>query len=173
MRAGFAVRLGALDEAIDRVVGRVSVMGPGVLQPESSGRWGPLAIVEHLVLVHEAAVAVLERTGPVVPGGRRSSWWKPFLMTAVLRSRIRVRAPTARVLPSADPVPLSILTERWQAAQGRLRQAVSEQGELWGDGLVFRHPLAGWLDAAGTLQFLIDHITHHEARLAEIGAAAG
>ncbi|MGB7211875.1 MAG: hypothetical protein WBC97_04540 [Gemmatimonadales bacterium] len=168
MRAGFAVRLGALDDAIAGVVGQVAVIGPGALQPDASGRWGPLAIVEHLVLVHEGSAAVLKGTGPVLPGGRRSSWWRPFLMSAVLHSRIRVRAPTARVLPSADPVPLPVLTKRWQEAQGQLWQAVSHKGDLWGDGLVFRHPLAGWLDVAGTLQFLIDHIGHHEGRLTEI-----
>ncbi|MGH7531854.1 MAG: DinB family protein [Gemmatimonadales bacterium] len=165
MRAGFAVRLGILDQAIDRVERRVAALAPDELRSPASGRWGPLAIVEHLVLVHEGTAHVLDRAGSAAPSDRQASWWRPGVLTFVLRSRIRIRAPTARILPSADPPPLQALTERWGAAQGSLRQSVAGKSRGWPDGLVFRHPLAGWLDVAETLQFLLDHIGHHERQL--------
>lgn len=165
MRAGLAVRLGQLDLAIDRVERRVAALAPDELRPPASGRWGPLEIVEHLVLVHEGTAHVLGRAGRSVPQDRRASWWRPALMTFVLRSRIRIRAPTSRVLPSGDPLSLQVLARRWRSAQTALRDAIVGCGGAWADSMVFRHPLAGWLDGAETLQFLLDHVGHHEKQL--------
>lgn len=58
-----------------------------------------------------------------------------------------------------------MLVQRWRQAQERIWEALESNGRAWGDGSIFRHPIAGWLDAAETLQFLLDHLEHHERQL--------
>lgn len=168
MRAGLAVRLDLLDRDLERLLERTRTLGDecGRRSPQP-GRWGPLEVVEHLVLVHEGVASVFERAAPSVPPGRRGSWWRPMALTLVLRSRARVRAPTRRVLPSPIPPRLDVLGGRWRVAQGAIRGSLAKQGAGWGDGAVFRHPLAGWLSSGETLQFLIDHLRHHDRQIPE------
>ena len=126
----------------------------------SPGAWSPVQVVQHLVLVHEGAATILARTAAPVGESHRPSWWRPAMMQFVLRAGMRIKAPTARVLPVAA-VPLGALAERWKAAQAWLRGELEGKGARWGNDGVFRHPLAGWLDASQTLDFLSDHIEHH------------
>lgn len=168
MRAGLAVRLDQLDRDLGRLLEQVTALGDdrGRRRP-APGRWGPIEIVEHLVLVHEGVATVLERASPRVPPGRQVSWWRPIAMTLVLRSPARVNAPTSRVLPSPTPPPLEVLGRRWREAQWAIRSSIAGKGAGWGDGAVFRHPLAGWLGTGETLQFLIDHLRHHQRQIPE------
>ena len=167
MRSGLAVRLSALDRGIARLIEQAERLGPTVRYRRiGPGRWCPLELVEHLVLVHEGTGAVLRRTPIRLPRGRHPSWGRPMLLGIVLRSPLRIRAPVASVLPApGGPQPLEMLVDRWRQAQESIREALERNGRAWGDGPVFRHPIAGWLDAAETLQFLLDHLEHHERQL--------
>lgn len=165
MRAGLNVRLDHLDQQIEAVLLAVQALPEGAqAASRSPGAWSPLQTVQHLVLVHEGAAAILGRTPAHVSGTHHPSWWRPAAMRFVLRAGIRIRAPTARVIP-VETVPVGRLTERWRDAQARLRGEIEAKAARWADDGVFRHPLAGWLDARQTLDFLADHIEHHRSRL--------
>ena len=167
MRATLNVRLGHLDRQIDQVLVLLGRLPESVRSaPPSPERWSPVQTVQHLVLVHEGAATILARATAPVGEPHHPSWWRPAVMRFVLRAGIRIRAPTPRVLP-AGMVPVAVLAERWKAAQAALRGTLEAKGARWGNSGVFRHPLAGWLDPAQTLDFLSDHIDHHRGQAGE------
>ena len=168
MRARLKVGLDRLQCQIDEVVTAVGRHpDPFRAAAPSPGAWSPIQALQHLVLVHEGAAAVLTRTPAPLEESHLPSWWRPAAMRLVLRAGVRIKAPTPRVVPVAS-VPLGKLTERWTAAQATLTAALVTKAGRWADGGIFRHPLAGWLDTGQTLDFLSDHIDHHRR---QIGAA--
>jgi hypothetical protein len=156
-------------DTVDRVAGWPEPARQ--LRPRPDG-WHAVEIVEHLVLVHEGTAAVLAAQPRTVPPGRAGNWWKRAALDLVLSSDLRVRAPTRRVLPTAA-VPLADLAGRWHAAHQAIQAIAEAHGRDWGARLVFRHPLAGWLDLQDTIRFLQVHLEHHSRQLDRLGRSSG
>jgi uncharacterized damage-inducible protein DinB len=166
MRRKLVSRLEAMDVRKDALLRLLSDQPPDrlALRPPSGG-WNALDVVQHLVLVEEGVLgyAGKKRQGPPQP--------VPFLdrgrlglLVAVLRSPLRFRAPAPQVVP-AETLPLDGLRARWAEARRSLGAFVADLPDERLRALVFRHPIAGALDAAGTLTFLDEHVRHHEGQI--------
>ncbi len=132
------------------------------------GAWSAADVVQHLVLVDELAARQLitprEGSRPRRIATTRLAY---FVMLVVLRTPIRIKAPSKAVVPSAH-VALAALESRWNAARAHLEEHLAS---LAPDALrrpVYRHPIAGWLTIPETLGFLEAHVAHHAAQLARI-----
>ncbi|MFI5234894.1 MAG: DinB family protein [Gemmatimonadales bacterium] len=171
MRAALRIGVALIDRQMAGLIADVAAW-PEANQEfrPAPAAWNARQVIHHLVLVHEGIVLGLERCPIPVPADRRPSWWRFEILRVVLRSRIRVRAPIARVVPVED-VPFNVLADRWRAAQARLRTLLGDRGRRWGDGMVVRHPLAGWFSASQTVVFLGDHLAHHERQLRRLRSA--
>ena len=135
--------------------------------------WSLAGVVHHLVLVEETFVG----------NGRRQAASRPARVTlrsrlrermilSVLARDIRIRAPSAAVVPQSH-MPLALLGVRWVAARGDLLDYLAElSGPVW-TRTAFFHPRAGWITATGGLRFLRAHTRHHLRQVDRILAAEG
>ncbi|HXE57970.1 MAG TPA: DinB family protein [Gemmatimonadales bacterium] len=160
-------------EARRRVLlARVRALTPGqrTFRP-APDRWSVLDVVEHLVLVDEAASGAVR--GPAGGAPRPAAGRLRYLgLLAVLRSPIRVRVPTRAVLPSGG-ADLAGLEARWVEARAALAEWLEGLGPEMVRRPVFRHPVVGWLTVRQTLGFLGAHQAHHEAQVRRIERAPG
>ena len=162
-----------MDGRRDALLGSLAGLAPErlALRPANGG-WCALDVVQHLVLVEEGVLGyakkkVLGAPQPVPLLDRA----RLALLVGLLRSPARVRAPVKQVVP-AETLPLDETSKRWGDARAALRTFLAELAEERLRGLLFRHPIAGALDAAGTLTFIDEHERHHEAQLARIWRSA-
>ncbi len=91
--------------------------------------------------------------------------------------RFRIKAPTKAIVPKAG-VPLAQVLVDWDATRSRLRDVLEGIGEDRVHQSYFRHPLAGALSVAQTMEFLVMHHDHHLGQVGRItkgldGAAYG
>ncbi len=156
-RASFLARIHALDvESHTRA--------------PSEGGWSVADLLQHVVLVDEqtARQLVSPRDG-ARPRRTPLSRSKYLVMIAVLRTRIRIKAPAKSVIPG-DAIPAAELVARWDAARGRLAAYLEGLSDRDLTRPVFRHPISGWLTVEETIGFLHAHLRHHFHQLARLEA---
>lgn len=136
----------------------------------SSEAWSVLQVAQHLLLVEEAILAQrpeqeLCRRNPRQRVGH-------LLVSLVLKTGLRVRVPTRRVVPE-PVVDLGETAERWERARDGLRARLEELTVQTARNVFARHPIAGPLDAAESLLFLTRHFDHHLGQVRRIRSAPG
>lgn len=141
-------------------------------RPEGKG-WCALDVAQHLVLVEEgvAGYARKKLQGPPQPVPLLDRA-KLGLLVVILKSPIRFRAPVPQVIP-AETFPLATISARWEKVRRELRELLGALPPERRRTLLFRHPIGGALDPAGTLTFLQEHAFHHDAQIRRNWRAPG
>ncbi|HYN40555.1 MAG TPA: DinB family protein [Thermoanaerobaculia bacterium] len=167
-------RLDDLDDWKDALLGSLAIESAERLafRPEGKG-WCALDVVQHLVLVEEGVVGYARKKlqAPPQPVSLLDRA-KLALLVVLMRSPIRVRAPLKLVIPD-EALPLDVLSTRWEKVRVDLRELLVSLPEERRKALLFRHPVSGPLDPAGTLDFVEAHAKHHDAQFRRIWRAPG
>jgi len=123
--------------------------------------WSHIEVLHHLTLVDQGVAQYLEEG---LPEGKRRPRLRQRLMgplvKLVLRSPIRVKAPSDRVLPDPD-VSFDEVEETWRQARGEITTQLEQIGDDRVGTPTFIHPISGPLTPAQVLTFLNDHLNHH------------
>ncbi|MBC8088011.1 MAG: DinB family protein [Phycisphaerae bacterium] len=139
-----------------------------LLAKADASTWSVLEIIEHLVLAENEVLGDLANPQQRSPLGE--SKWLPYtIVLIVLRFRIPVRAPSLRMLPTGLRS-LADLSHEWDRHHSQLRAFVTtlkpdDLRRTW-----FRHPVAGALTVAQSLQMLEAHLDTH---IAQVKRASG
>lgn len=120
----------------------------------SSDAWSLTEVAQHLALV---AGGILRTAHPAKRGASVIGAAKSALLRGVLRSRLKIRAPVAGIVPRPGVT--------WSDAQNNVRRSL-EGWKAFVDGNAFeqtgfRHPFVGSLTPAETTGFLVEHFDHH------------
>ncbi len=166
--------LDQLDAARRRVVDRVralsdeerSLRAPS--REEGEGGWTAVQVVDHLRLVEHVLLEDARSNGPrrPPPSGLRARAGK-FAVALVFRFGVRVRAPTRRVLPGAEP-PFPESLDRWEETGSAVRAFLVETAARDPNATALAHPVSGGLSPLDTARFLLFHLLHHERQLDRI-----
>lgn len=138
-----------------------------------AGSWSIAGVVEHLVLVEEAMVRNGRRQA-----GTRAAWvglrsrLLGQMVLRALRTDLRIRTPTAAVVPSSR-VPVAHLVPRWAAARADLEAYLGELPPPRAWRTAFYHPRTGWITPMTGLRFFEVHCAHHVRQIERIVNAAG
>jgi hypothetical protein len=174
MQTDLGRRLDEMDARKDVLLGGLSATSAErlVFRPGGTG-WCALDVVQHVVLVEEGVVAYVRRKLEAPPRAVGPFHGvKRLLLVLVLKSPLRFRAPVPQVVP-AETLPIAEIAPRWERVRGNLRETLAGLGEERLRAMLFRHPAAGPLDAAGTLDFLDEHAKHHDAQIRRIWRSSG
>lgn len=132
----------------------------------AAGAWSMVEIVQHIAL---ATAGMFRTTHPASTSLRWRGVPKVALMTRVLRSRIKIRAPVSAIVPRPGAT--------WDEARTRLSDAVAKWREfVEGDSFdttAFRHPLTGRITSAQTARFVAEHFDHHVRQIDRLLTAQG
>lgn len=138
--------------------------------PES---WSLLQVLEHLLRVEEAVLEQLQRTASASHRRRTPVTRLRFaFLRLVLRSPLRVKAPTRRVLPAGD-LTLGEIEASWSDVRRALARRLEAIEAPALTSPVAYHPVAGRLTAVQGLDFLIDHFDHHLRQVERIRRSPG
>lgn len=167
-----ARRLDDLDGLRAACIARATALPPeAVVFRPGPDQWCVAQVLHHLCLVEELSVKAFRQ--PLPPHAARPTPRErlgSLIVNGILTFGVRVRMPTRRVAPDADP-PLEDTVRRWKEAGLQVRSFLSGVTNL--RQAVMRHPVAGPLDAEGAAIFLADHVAHHVRQLNRIQRARG
>lgn len=143
-------------------------MEPAVREARpGEGRWSILEIVEHLVLVEDGLLKRLR--SPEEPSRRRSLKHRLLyrVVMGVLRSRVRVKAPAASMLPTGSR-DFETLRVDWDANHVELRRRVAEVDDP--SRTVTSHPIAGPMTMDQAVTMLEVHLRRHLRQVRKVEA---
>jgi hypothetical protein len=123
--------------------------------------WSLSQIAHHLVLGEREVLQQL-RSQNNLPNLRRSLRDRLGAATVGMAFRygFRVRTPMQSVIPR-NGLSYEEISVAWDETRAKLAAYLSEVIEASYDRLVFRHPVAGWMNIEQTLDLMRQHITHH------------
>lgn len=123
--------------------------------------WSLTEVLHHLALIDHGVGHNL-REG--LPEGKRRPRLRQRLLGPVvnwvLRTPIKVKAPTDKVLPDPD-IGFEEVDETWRQARAELTAQLDKIDADRVGTPTFIHPISGPLTPARVLAFLNDHLSHH------------
>ena len=166
-----------LDRATARLLADAEALGPAATRQPAPGAWSAVQVVHHLFFIEGRMLKTIQSKlqDP-------ADLLHPSLLTRLraLAVRVLLRLPGLRVkapkgvatLTDANELPpLDSLKTDWQALRRQWEQLLNEYpGPLLGRA-IFPHPRAGMLNIYQLLDFLVDHLLHHQQQLNRIAAA--
>ncbi|RFP65579.1 DinB family protein [Hymenobacter lapidiphilus] len=170
------LRLEHLERATNHLLATVEAMGERATVAPGPEQWSAAQVVQHL-LVAETGVGQyiekklreadkLQQTGVV-----------GFLKSRLLRLALRLpglRFKVPRYLAELTPAEVPTLPElrtQWDATRRHLERLLNEYPGKLLSRAIFKHPRSGMLTIHQTLDFMLDHVLHHQKQVERIAAA--
>ena len=128
------------------------------MRKPSATAWSLTDVVQHLSLVNAGMLATARPSVRVIPFAR---WAKSALLRRVLRSRLKIRAPVAAIIPRPG---VTWIDARTNLVQSNDRWSEFMEGATFNE-TGFRHPFVGALIPTETAAFLVEHFNHHRRQV--------
>ena len=170
------LRLEHLEHATTHLFQAAEALGDQAHQSPGPGQWSAAQVVHHL-LVSETGInqyidKKLRNTEELEKAGL-SHQLRSLLMRALFRiPGIKFKAPPKlKALTPEQVPPLPELRQQWEAIRRSLEQILNEYPSNLLDRAIFKHPRSGMLTIYQTLDFMLDHILHHQQQVDRIAKA--
>lgn len=170
------LRLEQLEHATERLIASAAALGEQSHQSPGPGQWSAAQVVQHLVLAETGIGQYLEKK-VLQEEGLQKAGMGSFLKSKLLRVLLRLpftrfKAPSflAQMMPAQAP-PLPELQAEWEAVRRRLERLLNEYPGKLLDRAIFKHPRSGMLTIYQTLDFMLDHVLHHQRQVERISKA--
>lgn len=167
------LRFEQLERATARLLHAAEALGDKTHQAPGPGQWSAAQVVHHLVAAETGIGQYIDKkllqTEELEKAGLRHTL-KSLLLRALLRLPfIKFEAPARVKALTTDTVPpLPELQREWAAARRRLEQTLNEYPSQLLNRAIFKHPRSGMLTIYQTLDFMLDHVLHHQRQLERI-----
>lgn len=170
------LRFEQLELATTHLLQAAEALGSSAHQSPGPGQWSAAQVVQHL-LVAETGIAQylekkLQQTEDLEKAGIAHTL-KSLLLRGLLRLPFtRFKAPKRLAELTPDEVDsLPELQTEWQSIRRRLEQLLNEYPSRLLDRAIFKHPRSGMLTIYQTLDFMLDHVLHHQRQVDRIAKA--
>lgn len=172
------LRFEQLEHATTRLLQTATEMGSKAHQPPGPGQWSAAQVVQHLLVAETGIGQYIEKKlhhSENLEKGSLAHMLKSLLLRSLLRLPFtRFKAPARLAELTLEQVaPLAQLHEEWQSVRRRLEQTLNEYPSTLLDRAIFKHPRSGMLTIYQTLDFMLDHVLHHQKQLGRIRKAVG
>ncbi|RSK49044.1 DinB family protein [Hymenobacter rigui] len=167
------LRFEQLELATTHLLDTVAALGPRATQQPGPGQWSAAQVVQHLV-VSETGIGQYMEKKLLQTESLEKSGFGAFLKSRLLRVLLRLpftrfKAPSylEKLTPTELP-PLPELQAEWAAVRRRLERLLNEYPSNLLNRSIFKHPRSGMLTIYQTLDFMIDHVLHHQKQVERI-----
>ncbi|SHI84387.1 DinB superfamily protein [Hymenobacter daecheongensis DSM 21074] len=167
------LRFEQLEQATTRLLAMAQALGPNTHQVPAPGQWSAAQVVQHLLVAETGIGQYIEKKVQQEEGLGKTGLLT-FLKSRLLRLALRLpflrfKAPKylAALTPETAP-PLAELQTEWARTRRQLERTLNEFPSKLLDRMIFKHPRSGMLNIYQTLDFMVDHVLHHQKQLERI-----
>ncbi|MBC6609378.1 DinB family protein [Hymenobacter sp. BT507] len=174
MNYRLSIRLEQLERATERLIQSAEALGERAHQSPGPGRWSAAQVVQHLLVSETGINQYLEKKIQEAEGLRHAGVGH-FLRSRLLRVLLRLpflrfKTPAYLAARTPETAPsLPELRQQWGSVRRHLEQILNEYPEPLMRRAIFKHPRSGMLTMAQTLDFMVDHVLHHQKQIERIG----
>ncbi|TGE20233.1 DinB family protein [Hymenobacter elongatus] len=167
------LRFEQLEQATNRLLAMTGALGDKAHQTPGPGQWSAAQVVQHLLVAETGINQYIEKKVLQAEELEKSTFGT-FLRSRLLRVLLRIpflrfKAPARLAALTTDDVPaLTELQAEWEAVRRRLEQILNEYPSSLLNRDIFKHPRSGMLNIYQTLDFMVDHVLHHQRQLERI-----
>ncbi|WBO85685.1 DinB family protein [Hymenobacter yonginensis] len=167
------LRFEQLERATTHLLQQAESLGSQSHQSPGQGQWSAAQVVQHLVVAETGIEQYIEKklhNAEDLSKAGLSHMLKSALLRVMLRLPFtRFKAPARLTEQTPEHVPsLPQLQADWQAVRRRLEQTLNEYPSRSLDRAIFKHPRSGMLTIYQTLDFMLDHVLHHQHQVERI-----
>ncbi|RPD48484.1 DinB family protein [Hymenobacter sediminis] len=165
-----------LEHATTRLLQSVYALGEKAYQSPGTGQWSGAQVVQHLVVSETGIGQYMEKKllqADALAKAGIGSVLKSGLLRLLLRlpfTRFKAPAHLTKLTPTVVP-PLPELQAEWEAIRRRLERLLNEYPGNLLNRAIFKHPRSGMLTIYQTMDFMLDHVLHHQKQVARISKA--
>ncbi len=133
------------------------------------GKWSIAQVLTHIVTSEQLSLGYMKKKAQGVEQAKNSGLWESLKLFILIISQrlpmLKFKAPRVVVERTPPALPQRELFETWQKSRADLKHFLEGISEAHTRKLIYKHPVAGRLDARQALIFFGEHIRHHRPQL--------
>ncbi|HEX8425615.1 DinB family protein [Hymenobacter sp.] len=170
------LRFEQLEHATNHLFEAAAALGEKAHQGPVPGQWSAAQVIHHLLVSETSINQYIEkklRNSEELQKAGLSHQLKSMLLRVLLRvPGFKFKAPARLKELTPDQVPaLAQLRQEWDSVRRHLEQILNEYPDKLLSHAIFKHPRSGMLTIYQTLDFMVDHILHHQRQVERISKA--
>lgn len=138
-------------------------------QSPAPGKWSAAEILSHIITAERMSVIYMQKKLLGIEQAATSGLWEEIKIFVLKVSQrlpgLRFRAPQ-RVVENTIPLrDHAAISGEWEKVRKDLRKLVEQLPENASRRMIYKHPVAGYLNIRHALIFFHEHIYHHAPQL--------
>jgi len=166
-----------LERATERLLASAEALGPDTEKAPAPGQWSATQVVHHLLFIESNIIKYVqqklqaEENLPKV--GLFTRLRARFVRLFLRVPGLRVKAPrgVATLTDAGNLPPLAELRQTWESSRRQLERLLNEFPGRQLSRAIFPHPRSGRINIYQVMEFLLDHLLHHQQQLGRITRA--
>jgi hypothetical protein len=133
------------------------------------GKWSAAEILSHIITAERLSVAYMQKKMQGIEHASRSGFLEEVKFGILKVSQrlpgLKFKAPKRVVENTTLYRDLASVEAEWKTIRTDLEKLVAQIPEHHLDRLIYKHPVAGYLNVPQALKFFREHIIHHAPQL--------
>ena len=167
-----------LELATERLLAAAEALGTDATQAPGPGQWSATQVVHHLLVIENNITSYVQKkllAAEQLPKADIFTRVRARMVRLLLRvPGLRYKAPrgVAELTNNLAAIPeLPALRTEWASIRRRMERLLSDYPSLLLPRAIFPHPRSGRLNIYQVMEFLLDHLLHHQQQLDRITQA--
>ena len=171
------LKLEQLERATEHLLASAAALGPDSSKAPAPGSWSANQVVHHLLFIEGNIVQYIQKkmhAEEMLPKVGLLTRLRARVVRLLLRlPGFRYKAPRGvATLTNAGNLPgLPELRQTWDTTRRQLERVLNEFPGRLLNRAIFPHPRSGRITIYQVMEFLLDHLLHHQQQLARITKA--
>lgn len=148
-----------------QLLAKVSALTPEQFRRSpADGKWSVSQILTHIMISERLSVGYMKKKSLGIDQLDDSGIVEDFKMIILKISQripLKYRAPKVVVEHTPEALPLDQLTQQWNGVRQDLKSLFDSIADKNVKKKIYKHPIAGRLDAGQAATFFREHIHHH------------
>jgi len=151
-----------------RIIVRYSRLSAEQLQfKPDPDQWNLLQVMRHLVTAEQQSVKLIRRNLVRHENFVRSGWGastRHLILKIALRLPLKFKAPKIAEVKEESP-DFEQMKSEWESVRNDLKKILTESDSSTLSKALYKHPRAGYLNISQALEFMDEHIAHHQKQI--------
>ncbi|WP_201981820.1 DinB family protein [Hymenobacter rubidus] len=171
------LKLEQLERATERLLTSAEALGPDSATAPAPGKWSATQVVHHLLFIEGNIIQYVQKkmqSEELLPKVGLLTRLRARFVRLLLRiPGLKYKAPRGvATLTDAGALPtLAELRNTWNASRRQLERLLNEFPGRQLNRAIFPHPRSGRITIYQVMDFLLDHLLHHQQQLNRITKA--
>jgi len=138
----------------------------------STGKWSAAEILSHIIAAEKLSVMYMQKKVQGIRQAKSSGVWEEIKITILVISQrlpgLKFKAPPRVVENTKFFRDLPAIQAEWENIRKELRMLLGQIPDDSRTRLIYKHPIAGYLNIRQALIFFHEHVYHHAPQLQKL-----